>query len=80
MYHVNLPPDVDWTCDTCGGQVVQRDDDTEEAIDRRLELYERETVPIIDYYREQRPARRSSTASAKATTCSSASSRSSTST
>ena len=52
VYHVNLPPTNDWTCDTCGGRVVQRDDDTEEAIDRRLELYERETVPIIDYYRE----------------------------
>ncbi len=52
VYHVNLPPTNDWTCDTCGGQVVQRDDDSEEAIDRRLELYECETVPIIDYYRE----------------------------
>jgi len=52
-YHVNMPPTVDWTCDTCGGQVVQRDDDTEEAIDRRLELYEQETVPIIEYYRER---------------------------
>ena len=46
-----MPPTNDWTCDTCGGRVVQRDDDTEEAIDRRLELYERVTVPIIDYYR-----------------------------
>jgi len=53
VYHVNLPPTSGWTCDTCGGDVVQRDDDTEEAIDRRLELYERETVPIIDYYCEQ---------------------------
>jgi len=53
VYHVNLPPASDWTCDTCGGQVVQRDDDTEEAIDRRLELYEELTVPIIDYYRER---------------------------
>jgi adenylate kinase len=52
VYHVNMPPAHDWTCDTCGGRVVQRDDDTEEAIDRRLELYERETVPIIEYYRE----------------------------
>ena len=34
----------------------QRDDDTEEAVERRLELYERETVPIIDYYRDARPA------------------------
>ncbi len=53
VYHVNLPPTTDWTCDTCGGQVVQRADDTEEAIDRRLDLYELETVPIIDYYRDQ---------------------------
>lgn len=51
VYHVDMPPTNNWTCDTCSGQVVQRDDDTEEAIDRRLELYERETVPIIDYYR-----------------------------
>lgn len=53
VYHVNMPPAHDWTCDTCGGRVVQRDDDTEEAIDRRLELYETETVPIIDYYRDR---------------------------
>src|SRR3974377_741178 len=53
VYHVNLPPTHDWTCDTCGGRVVQRDDDTEEAIDRRLQLYEEQTVPIIDYYRER---------------------------
>jgi adenylate kinase len=51
VYHVDLPPEHDWTCDTCGGAVVQRDDDTEDAIERRLELYESETVPIIDYYR-----------------------------
>jgi adenylate kinase len=53
VYHVDMPPKHDWTCDTCGGRVVQRADDTEEAIDRRLELYERETVPILDYYRDQ---------------------------
>ncbi len=49
-YHVSMPPKQDWTCDVCGGRVVQRDDDTEEAIQRRLELYEVETVPIIDFY------------------------------
>jgi adenylate kinase len=50
-YHVNNNlPSVDWTCDVCGGEVVQRDDDTEEAITRRLELYEQETGPLIDYY------------------------------
>ncbi|MGH8978152.1 MAG: adenylate kinase [Acidimicrobiia bacterium] len=52
VYHVNMPPLSDWSCDACGGKVVLRDDDTEEAIDRRLELYERETVPIIDHYRD----------------------------
>jgi adenylate kinase len=52
-YHVNLPPKKNWTCDECGGKVVQRADDTEDAVMRRLELYEQETVPIIDYYREQ---------------------------
>jgi adenylate kinase len=50
-YHVHAPPKDDWTCDVCGGKVVQRDDDTEEAVMRRLELYNEETVPIIDYYR-----------------------------
>lgn len=51
VYHVNLPPANDWTCDIDGGPVVQRDDDTEPAIMRRLELYEELTVPILDYYR-----------------------------
>ena len=51
-YHVNMPPKENWTCDVCGGKVVHRSDDTEDAVMRRLELYEQETVPIIDYYRE----------------------------
>jgi adenylate kinase len=41
---------VQWLCDTCGGDVVQRDDDTPEAINRRLDLYESQTHPLIDYY------------------------------
>jgi adenylate kinase family enzyme len=41
---------VNWTCDVCGGEVIQREDDTEEAIERRLELYERQTAPLIDWY------------------------------
>jgi adenylate kinase len=53
VYHVNMPPEQPWVCDTCGGKVRQRDDDTEEAVERRLELYETETVPIIDYYRDR---------------------------
>jgi adenylate kinase len=49
-YSVSSPPKVDWTCDSCGGKVVQREDDTEEAVGRRLELYERQTAPLIDWY------------------------------
>ena len=49
-YHVNMPPTDNWNCDVCGGRVVQRDDDTEEAVQRRLEIYEETTVPIIDFY------------------------------
>ncbi len=51
-YHVSAPPKNDWICDVCGGRVVQREDDTEEAVLRRLELYDEETVPIIDFYRK----------------------------
>jgi adenylate kinase len=39
-----------WTCDTCGGDVVQRDDDTPESINRRLDLYETQTAPLIEFY------------------------------
>jgi adenylate kinase len=44
------PPRVPGICDVCGGDVVQRDDDTEIAIRRRLELYERETAPLIEWF------------------------------
>ncbi len=49
-YSVSTPPKVNWTCDVCGGEVIQREDDTEEAIRRRLELYERQTTPLIEWY------------------------------
>ncbi len=52
-YSLEGPPVVDWTCDACGGRVVQRDDDTEAAIWRRLELYERETAPLVAWYLER---------------------------
>jgi adenylate kinase len=50
-YSTAAPPMVNWTCDVCGGEVVQREDDTEEAIQRRLDLYEAETAPLIAWYR-----------------------------
>jgi adenylate kinase len=49
-YSVSSPPKVNWMCDVCGGEVIQRQDDTEEAIRRRLELYERQTTPLIEWY------------------------------
>ncbi len=49
-YHITNRPRVNWTCDVCGGHVVQRDDDTEDAVTTRLEVYARQTVPIIDFY------------------------------
>ena len=47
---IDNPPRVPGLCDVCGGEVVQRDDDTEAAIRRRLELYEAETAPLIEWY------------------------------
>jgi adenylate kinase len=52
-YSTAAPPMVNWTCDVCGGEVVQREDDTEEAIQRRLDLYEAETAPLIKLYTER---------------------------
>jgi adenylate kinase len=53
IYSVKEPPKYPWHCDNCGGDVVQRDDDTEEAIRRRLDLYQRETAPLIEYYEKR---------------------------
>jgi len=39
-----------WICDVCGGDVMHRDDDTPEAIAHRLDLYEEQTSPLIEYY------------------------------
>ena len=49
-YSLDAPPRYDWTCDNCGGEVHHRDDDTEEAIRHRLELYSQQTEPLINWY------------------------------
>jgi len=49
-YSVDAPPKNDWTCDQCGGDVVQRDDDTETAIGRRLDHYDKQTAPLVAWY------------------------------
>jgi len=50
VYATSAPPKVDWTCDVCGGEVIQREDDTEEAVTRRLALYDAQTAPLIARY------------------------------
>jgi adenylate kinase len=53
-YHVLLdPPSKHDTCDSCGGTLQQRDDDHEHVIAKRLEVYARDTAPLLDYYRNR---------------------------
>jgi adenylate kinase len=50
-YHVDFnPPRLDLKCDDCGGELYQRDDDREETMRNRLEVYDQQTAPLIDYY------------------------------
>lgn len=49
-YGLGRVPEHEGICDRCGGEVIQREDDTEEAISRRLKLYEQETEPLIAWY------------------------------
>ena len=47
---VNIPPKVEGICDRCGGELVQRADDTEETVKNRITVYKEQTMPLIDYY------------------------------
>ncbi|MER7946243.1 adenylate kinase [Streptomyces sp. NPDC096079] len=54
VFHVTYnAPKTEGVCDVCGGELYQRDDDTEETVRKRLSVYHTETEPIIDYYRAQ---------------------------
>jgi len=53
-YHVSfLKPVVENMCDDCKVELVQRSDDTEEAVIQRLEAYQNQTKPLVDYYSKQ---------------------------
>jgi len=53
IYHVDFdPPKHEGICDQDGSRLVQRDDDKEETIRRRLQVYHSQTEPLIDYYEE----------------------------
>jgi adenylate kinase len=53
-YSVQAPPRYDWICDVCGGDVVHREDDTPDAVRKRLDLYSKETEPLIAYFEQLR--------------------------
>jgi adenylate kinase len=51
VYHVKYnPPKVEGVCDLCGGTLVQRDDDKEEVVRKRLEVYRKQTQPLVEFY------------------------------
>jgi adenylate kinase len=51
MFNVHFtPPQKEGACDKCGGELFQRDDDKEDTIKNRLDVYEKSTAPLIDYY------------------------------
>jgi adenylate kinase len=53
IYSLSQPPIQGWVCDICGGAVSQRPDDTADAIMVRLQAYEKETRPLIDFYADR---------------------------
>jgi len=54
IYNVKSnPPAVEGVCDKCGEPVVQRDDETEEAISNRLEVYNDQTAPLVGFYKNE---------------------------
>lgn len=51
-YHVvNIPPRKEGICDSCGGELFQRADDTVETVNNRIEVYNEQTMPLVDYYK-----------------------------
>lgn len=51
VYHIiTLPPKQEGICDKCGSKLVQRADDAEETVKKRLEVYHEQTEPLIEYY------------------------------
>jgi adenylate kinase len=54
VFHVEYnQPQAASVCDVCGGELYQRPDDAEDKVRNRLDVYHRETEPIIDYYKQQ---------------------------
>ena len=53
-YHIeHIPPKQEGICDKCGSELVQRDDDKPETVQKRLSVYHEQTQPLIDYYNKK---------------------------
>ncbi|HHV34876.1 MAG TPA: adenylate kinase [Syntrophomonadaceae bacterium] len=53
-YHILYqPPQKDEICDRCGGDLYQRSDDTAETVSNRLDVYQRQTAPLLEYYQKR---------------------------
>lgn len=54
VYHLeNNPPSKRGICDSCGGELVQRNDDKEEVVRERLRVYKEKTYPLLEFYRDK---------------------------
>jgi len=54
IWHMSFdPPTVPGVCDDCGGELFQRDDDREETIRHRLEVYQEQTSPLVSFYADE---------------------------
>ncbi len=51
FHKINIPPKIEGKCDKCESDLYQREDDTKEVLKNRLEVYNKNTKPLIDYYR-----------------------------
>lgn len=53
-YHIKFnPPKIEGKCDVCGSAIIQREDDTEDTVNKRLDIYDKQTQPLIQYYKEK---------------------------
>ena len=52
-YHIRFnPPKIEGKCDICDNELIQRKDDTEATVKERLEVYSKQTYPLINYYKD----------------------------
>ncbi|MFW6435071.1 MAG: nucleoside monophosphate kinase, partial [Halovenus sp.] len=53
-FHVEFDqPEEEGVCDECGGELIQREDDSEESVKNRLDVFHEQTAPVIEYYEDR---------------------------